>query len=368
MSNHNKTIMPEIEYGTPYEDMTSVQKNYFDKVKDSLDKGDLIEIAKNDWYLDYYIESIACDWKTFGLDTLRKRLRNINNQYDNYFAFLYENDCLLGLNRYEEFLENTKINCISEHQLDIIYGLRLCVQNKLGLEADPIDIYCLQYPSKSKIVKSNPELFKEKIIEVFNQYSNRYNGWFDLIHRRFKDLIVPTEHKLLEINITTCAKPRPQLELTVYNYFGLAIGKNGLNSTLKILTTKAENLVRTELGLPKKQVAWTMETFLYDYIKEEFPHIEIIQHGQPLWLDKQHYDIWIPKYKVAIEYQGEQHFKPIKKWGGEEQLKKNIERDERKRKLSIENGVKLFEISSTDNQSNLIENIKAIIDSCTIKD
>lgn len=34
----------------------------------------------------------------------------------------------------------------------------------------------------------------------------------------------------------------------------------------------------------------------------------------------QEIDIWIPKYKIAIEYDGEQHFRPIKCFGGEKKF------------------------------------------------
>lgn len=60
------------------------------------------------------------------------------------------------------------------------------------------------------------------------------------------------------------------------------------------------------------------------------------------WLGYQSLDFYLPKHKIAIECQGEQHFKPIKHFGGEKALTENKERDERKLKLCNENGIKLL--------------------------
>ena len=49
--------------------------------------------------------------------------------------------------------------------------------------------------------------------------------------------------------------------------------------------------------------------------------------------------------KVAIEYQGKQHFEPVDFFGGEEAFEKGKIRDEEKRKLSIEHGIKLVYIN-----------------------
>lgn len=49
-----------------------------------------------------------------------------------------------------------------------------------------------------------------------------------------------------------------------------------------------------------------------------------------------------------IEYQGEQHFKSIDFWGGEERFLKQKERDEIKQKYCIQNNIKLIIISYLD--------------------
>jgi hypothetical protein len=49
-----------------------------------------------------------------------------------------------------------------------------------------------------------------------------------------------------------------------------------------------------------------------------------------------------------IEYDGEQHFKPVGIWGGEEQLKIQQERDERKNQWCRNNNIRLIRIPYTE--------------------
>jgi len=53
-------------------------------------------------------------------------------------------------------------------------------------------------------------------------------------------------------------------------------------------------------------------------------------------------DIFIQEPRIGIEYQGIQHYEPVKHWGGEEALKKNKERDRRKRQICQHVGIKLI--------------------------
>ena len=95
-------------------------------------------------------------------------------------------------------------------------------------------------------------------------------------------------------------------------------------------------------GCPKCNLFGTIaENKLYQDIKKFFGE-EVVQTYKCKWLGKQHLDIYIPSLKVAIEYQGGQHFIPIKFFGGEEGLEKVKKRDEKKRKLCIKNNIKLY--------------------------
>ena len=59
-------------------------------------------------------------------------------------------------------------------------------------------------------------------------------------------------------------------------------------------------------------------------------------------------DFYLPDYNIAIECQGEQHFKPVDFFGGEEQFKRRQELDFIKHKLCINNGIKIIYYSTID--------------------
>jgi len=108
--------------------------------------------------------------------------------------------------------------------------------------------------------------------------------------------------------------------------------------TIISLSREAENTVREEMGIPKVGEGWVSETELYYKIKGYFPNIEVINHARPDWINRQHLDIFIPSLKIAIEYQGSQHFKPIEYFGGEKGYQATLKRDSLKRRRCKANG------------------------------
>lgn len=119
-----------------------------------------------------------------------------------------------------------------------------------------------------------------------------------------------------------------------------------------------EDLVRESKGLPKIGEGWISETTLYYELKNYFKEEEVQHHGQPSWLGLQHVDIWFPEYKIGIEYQGVQHYKPIDFFGGKKSFKKNLERDERKKRLFDENNSILIEVKPNYNLKDVIKVIE----------
>ena len=60
------------------------------------------------------------------------------------------------------------------------------------------------------------------------------------------------------------------------------------------------------------------------------------------WIGKQHLDFYLPDNSLAIECQGEQHFKPVKHFGGYNNFIDTIIRDKRKNDLCRSNGIKIL--------------------------
>ena len=63
------------------------------------------------------------------------------------------------------------------------------------------------------------------------------------------------------------------------------------------------------------------------------------------WLGKLRLDYYLVDYNIAIEYQGEQHFHPVKYFGGNKRFIDRIERDKRKKELCDKNNVKILYVS-----------------------
>ncbi len=87
---------------------------------------------------------------------------------------------------------------------------------------------------------------------------------------------------------------------------------------------------------------WKNEKKLFSIISNNFNTYTVERHYRDSWLDNLELDIYIPELKIGIEYQGIQHYKPLKHWGGEDGFKTRKANDLRKKKLCDKNGVQLI--------------------------
>jgi hypothetical protein len=128
----------------------------------------------------------------------------------------------------------------------------------------------------------------------------------------------------------------------------------------KELEKLPENTTRTEFGFRKIGEGWVSETILFHLVSNVFPLCIIERNIRPDWLEKLELDIYLPEKKIAFEYQGQQHFYPIKAWGGEDAFENLQRRDERKRQLCSQLGIILIEIDYTEplTLNHLTEKIK----------
>jgi len=114
--------------------------------------------------------------------------------------------------------------------------------------------------------------------------------------------------------------------------------------TLFTLIRESENEVRAAHGVAAVGAAWVSETELLYRVRAVLPGVEVVAHGQPPWLGRQHLDIWIPSMAVALEYHGIQHFQPVEFFGGEDGFQRVQKRDQRKRALCRSANVRLVEV------------------------
>jgi len=91
-----------------------------------------------------------------------------------------------------------------------------------------------------------------------------------------------------------------------------------------------EDIIRIRMGYFAIGKKWTTEVKLLEIIRKLYQNYTVI-HQYPL--DHLRADIFIEELNLIIEYQGEQHFKPIAFMGGEEGLENTKVRDKEKAEL-----------------------------------
>ena len=96
--------------------------------------------------------------------------------------------------------------------------------------------------------------------------------------------------------------------------------------------------------------------------------IEFIYQYKSDWLQLQSIDFYLPKYNIAIECQGIQHFKPVERFGGIEGFKVQKANDELKMEKCKNSRIKLLYFSKIksdnviNNENKLLSVIKELID------
>lgn len=107
------------------------------------------------------------------------------------------------------------------------------------------------------------------------------------------------------------------------------------------LRSSQEALTKVMIDSGFFKTRWINEQKLYNLIRLSYS--DAVYQFHPVWLGQQSLDIYIPSLKIAVEYQGRQHYEAVDFFGGEDGLKKRQELDQRKRKCCTENQVQLLE-------------------------
>ena len=88
--------------------------------------------------------------------------------------------------------------------------------------------------------------------------------------------------------------------------------------------------------------SYVKENILKEHLINRFSSCTVDYQCRPDWLGAMSLDNLLVEYNIAVEYHGQQHFKPIELFGGEDSFISQRERDIKKYDLCVENGVKLF--------------------------
>lgn len=145
----------------------------------------------------------------------------------------------------------------------------------------------------------------------------------------------PTAFSLYEGRERPIPLPRPWPRPEVYGHLWPAL--------LKPLTRSAENYARSEASLPRVGEGLVSETRLLNELKAAFPDQVINHQVRPTWLAPQSLDIVFTEHRIAVEYQGVQHSRPVDYFGGKKAFEDQQMRDAYKQALCEENGMRLIE-------------------------
>lgn len=119
-----------------------------------------------------------------------------------------------------------------------------------------------------------------------------------------------------------------------------------------------ENALREDLGLPHVGEGWVSETRLFVELDKTLD-TKVIQHGSPEGLGRQHLDVWLPEWRVGVEFQGLQHYQPVNFFGGEEGFRQTLERDRRKKEKARRMGITIVYVREGYSLANVLHEVRA---------
>ena len=347
MEKANK-IPPFHQYYPSENQMDLNQKSFFKMWEKNWIQGIPIDVEGNISYLFCYAYKVI----DLGYQDAIPQLQQLITAYSNecYFAKLCKvwlSDFYVVLGDYKNALESfppIELDSRSSVSTDEKLTLKLLLRERIS----GIDILTLNGPRVTAWGKKHLNSIstyldiKLQAIEKFDEM-NLLENWKNFVDKR-----------PYQVFRATTAFAEANIPCYIFS-------KNEKVTNFIIdMTHDAENCVREEMSIPKIGEGWIGETELYYLLKKEFPDLDIQHHAHPIWLGKQHLDIFLPSHRIAIEYQGEQHDTPIKYFGGDHSYQTTQKRDIKKKSACTKNKVKLIEVRKGYSFEKIIEEIRAI--------
>jgi hypothetical protein len=363
-------------------------------LRESFKEGNIIEFnsQENVWpnHFDKYIKTLLNDFqKDYNihqdLDLFYKQYKTVKKHYDiglRWSFYYFFVDFLISIREYEKALKewnilrmeewgSSSIGTYRDNEVTMLMEFEKHLNRKI---VDAQHIFHIAY--KGNQLTNFGKKNKKEVFEVLSKDLLTQNNlsFFEPFYRNYgfnnqKKITYTIEYyeKFFIHSKEYLAKFNT---FKKNNFKGVKL-KNGdatqsfvflaISSSASKLLRDSENEYRLQIGANKIGEGWISETELYYKIKKHFTNYNIIHHGKPEWLGRQHFDIWMPKMNIAIEYQGAQHDKPIDFFGGEEAFKKNQKRDKLKKQKCLKNDVSLIEVRPGYDFNELVKQIENII-------
>lgn len=339
-------IVPLFMYYPSLDTLSESQKSCYFNIKKKLDSGIYVDIGDNITYIFLYVYKVLENVKNLSKIPLAiEKLSQITKLYkcnDKIYGAvkLWIGDLYCLSENFPKALEIYSVYIsmghLSSHLANNILNLKFFLRKDVTAKEllslnrkftkfvkdkwDNVECYCELVLAKEKELRN-----MDYIQYITEKYSDKYRYDMTLFAG------VPCGYDLRLVN-----KNLPKIML----YYAIP-------EVIKFcdqLSFDAENLLRESMQVPKIGEGWISETELFYKIKSYAPELNPVHHYKAPWLGRQHLDIFIPSLRVAFEYQGIQHFKPVDFFGGEKAYQENLRRDKEKRKKCRNNKVILYEV------------------------
>jgi len=332
------------------------QKNFYSYFKKNFDNDNFLDLEGNDNYsFVLYYDFLSDYYNHKQIKTLQNQFSKIekhypktgnyislsiiqilenNGDYDSAWEFIKMREyvSVKTIWDYENKLKKRVLNGNLIAQLGGISHLTLFGQNNINEIKEHIIEYLETYEKENNSTFFDLFFEEQRLFKSTN--SNNYNSEYYLQY--YLSVSEYNFYKEIDDNQDKSgfkdSRLRHVVEKAILNQF-------------RYIIKKAEDIYREKIGMPKVGEGWISETELFYKITENYKEFNVVHHGKPKWLGRQHIDIYFTELNIAIEYQGSQHYEPIDFFGGIETFKRTRERDENKRKLCLENNCELIYVN-----------------------
>lgn len=301
-------------------------------------------------------DPIQIDYSAFDLMFYLRYMERFIQSQSELVTFLNQFDASFGHNKWYQkssggwlhrLITDSKWNSV---YLKALYG---CLQYRDGLvflESDELKehgyklllrAFKIKYANTSTSIITDDEVaskLEEWVpLTQFNDHINQlFNAEIANLKTKQKTYFDPGRNQWLPYDGSLEAKKK--IFLSKYSQFPEFQIKRGI---IKKMIRKAENEVRAQKGFT---VVGTLvnESILFNRLKQHFSSYNVITQYRPKWLGRQSLDIYIEELNVGIEYQGDQHTRPVEFYGGVEGFEKTKQRDQKKLDRCRRNGCRLL--------------------------
>jgi hypothetical protein len=283
-------------------------------------------------------------FKTSAYSTKRRNsATGVKEIFDSSFKLMFK---FMNKDDVQLVYENYRKNISGQISSDYILYAKL---NKLGHPRgeDIINTFLDYVDNKPKKVENLPDIVKLHFKENKIRFS-----W-----KKFKELFEIYIDEEVEKGTISFKK------YTIHEILsGRSLPNKNKNELYFFWLEDYLNKMRTDLGLKTSVMKYKGEWFFFSNLKREFPKLLIKHQWSPKWLSGMRIDVSIPSLKIAIEYNGEQHYRPIEFFGGREMFVLQKKRDTLKKKKCSSNGVKLFIVKYNEDLDTALDKIKLFVE------